>query len=156
MPLKVVYDIEDFEVPKGIEDHLFRITQEGISNTLRHAEGSKLTIDLFNKDDYLLLRIQDDGKGFDVDEKWKKLWIKKYARTRIRNRSNAAYCILARCRTRIEVKAPLNKEESMTIKVLFVDDHEMVRIGISSYLSTQPDIEVVGKVNLERKRLKST
>ncbi|MCD0832035.1 response regulator transcription factor, partial [Staphylococcus aureus] len=27
----------------------------------------------------------------------------------------------------------------MTIKVLFVDDHEMVRIGISSYLSTQSD-----------------
>ncbi|MDU6184176.1 MAG: DNA-binding response regulator, partial [Staphylococcus epidermidis] len=24
----------------------------------------------------------------------------------------------------------------MAIKVLFVDDHEMVRIGISSYLST--------------------
>lgn len=33
----------------------------------------------------------------------------------------------------------------MTIKVLFVDDHEMVRIGISSYLSTQPDLEVVGE-----------
>lgn len=33
----------------------------------------------------------------------------------------------------------------MTIKVLFVDDHEMVRIGISSYLSTQSDIEVVGE-----------
>ena len=33
----------------------------------------------------------------------------------------------------------------MTIKVLFVDDHEMVRIGISSYLSTQRDIEVVGE-----------
>ncbi|UEX90808.1 response regulator transcription factor [Staphylococcus ratti] len=33
----------------------------------------------------------------------------------------------------------------MTIKVLFVDDHEMVRIGISSYLSTQTDIEVVGE-----------
>ena len=33
----------------------------------------------------------------------------------------------------------------MTIKVLFVDDHEMVRIGISSYLSTQFDIEVVGE-----------
>ena len=28
----------------------------------------------------------------------------------------------------------------MAIKVLFVDDHEMVRIGISSYLSTQQDI----------------
>ena len=33
----------------------------------------------------------------------------------------------------------------MAIKVLFVDDHEMVRIGISSYLSTQEDIEVVGE-----------
>ncbi|MEH7383427.1 response regulator transcription factor [Bacillus sp. JJ1533] len=33
------------------------------------------------------------------------------------------------------------------IKVLFVDDHEMVRIGVSSYLSAQPDIEVVGEAD---------
>lgn len=31
------------------------------------------------------------------------------------------------------------------IKVLIVDDHEMVRLGISSYLSIQKDIEVVGE-----------
>ncbi|MEH6942561.1 response regulator transcription factor [Bacillus sp. JJ722] len=31
------------------------------------------------------------------------------------------------------------------IKVLFVDDHEMVRIGVSAYLSAQDDIEVVGE-----------
>ncbi|WP_025027239.1 response regulator transcription factor [Caldalkalibacillus mannanilyticus] len=31
------------------------------------------------------------------------------------------------------------------IKVLFVDDHEMVRIGVTSYLSAQPDIEVIGE-----------
>ncbi|GHI00260.1 response regulator transcription factor [Neobacillus kokaensis] len=31
------------------------------------------------------------------------------------------------------------------ISVLFVDDHEMVRIGVSSYLSAQPDIDVVGE-----------
>ena len=58
-----------FKVPKGIEDHLFRITQEAISNTLRHSNGTKVTVELFNKDDYLLLRIQDNGKGFNVDEK---------------------------------------------------------------------------------------
>ncbi|WP_100330060.1 response regulator transcription factor [Bacillus xiapuensis] len=29
------------------------------------------------------------------------------------------------------------------IKVLLVDDHEMVRIGVSAYLMAQPDIEVV-------------
>lgn len=31
------------------------------------------------------------------------------------------------------------------IKVLIVDDHEMVRLGISSYLSVQPDMEVVAE-----------
>ncbi|MGF2063990.1 response regulator [Enterococcus casseliflavus] len=31
------------------------------------------------------------------------------------------------------------------IKVLLVDDHEMVRLGVSSYLSIQDDIEVIGE-----------
>ncbi len=31
------------------------------------------------------------------------------------------------------------------ISVLLVDDHEMVRLGVSSYLSIQDDIEVVGE-----------
>ncbi|WP_068672868.1 response regulator transcription factor [Oceanobacillus sp. Castelsardo] len=33
------------------------------------------------------------------------------------------------------------------IRVLFADDHEMVRIGVSSYLSAQPDIEVVAEAD---------
>lgn len=31
------------------------------------------------------------------------------------------------------------------IRVLLVDDHEMVRLGVSSYLSIQSDVEVVGE-----------
>ncbi|MCM3755921.1 response regulator transcription factor [Sporosarcina aquimarina] len=31
------------------------------------------------------------------------------------------------------------------IRVLLADDHEMVRIGVSAYLGTQPDMEVVGE-----------
>ena len=31
------------------------------------------------------------------------------------------------------------------IKVLLIDDHEMVRLGVSSYLSIQSDIEVIGE-----------
>ena len=31
------------------------------------------------------------------------------------------------------------------IKVLLVDDHEMVRLGVSAYLSVQEDIEVIGQ-----------
>ncbi|UOR11092.1 response regulator transcription factor [Halobacillus amylolyticus] len=33
------------------------------------------------------------------------------------------------------------------ITVLFADDHEMVRIGVSAYLSAQADIEVVAEAN---------
>lgn len=33
------------------------------------------------------------------------------------------------------------------IRVLFVDDHEMVRIGVTSYLSAQSDIEVVAEAD---------
>ncbi|MCE7793489.1 response regulator transcription factor [Salipaludibacillus sp. CUR1] len=33
------------------------------------------------------------------------------------------------------------------INVLFADDHEMVRIGVSSYLSAQPDIDVIAEAD---------
>lgn len=33
------------------------------------------------------------------------------------------------------------------IRVLLVDDHEMVRMGLSSYLETEDDIEVVGEAS---------
>ncbi|MED2972296.1 MULTISPECIES: response regulator transcription factor [unclassified Fictibacillus] len=37
------------------------------------------------------------------------------------------------------------------IKVLFADDHEMVRIGVSSYLSAQSDLTVVGEAENGKK-----
>lgn len=33
------------------------------------------------------------------------------------------------------------------IKIVFIDDHEMVRIGVCSYLDAQPDIEVIGEAD---------
>ncbi|STZ64373.1 Response regulator protein vraR [Moraxella lacunata] len=40
----------------------------------------------------------------------------------------------------------------MTIKVLIVDDHELVRMGISRMLGDDPDIEVLGKQAVARRQ----
>src|SRR5262245_3098394 len=41
----------------------YRIAQEGLTNVARHAEASKVWLDMHNDDDQLTLRIADDGKG---------------------------------------------------------------------------------------------
>jgi NarL family two-component system sensor histidine kinase LiaS len=69
---KVTMDInwkmEPVTLDKGIEDHLFRILQESISNTLRHAKASSLEVLLIVRDGLIILRITDDGIGFNVEE----------------------------------------------------------------------------------------
>ena len=37
--------------------------------------------------------------------------------------------------------------DQKTIRVLVVDDHEMVRLGLTAYLETEPDITVVGEAD---------
>jgi signal transduction histidine kinase len=46
---------------------LFRITQEAITNTIRHAQASQVQVSLDVSEDEVSLIISDNGKGFDVD-----------------------------------------------------------------------------------------
>ncbi|WP_057913105.1 sensor histidine kinase [Peribacillus muralis] len=68
---KVTMDIhwkmEPVTLDKGIEDHLFRILQESISNTLRHAKASSLEVLMIVRDGLIILRITDDGVGFNAE-----------------------------------------------------------------------------------------
>lgn len=50
-----------------LEVALFRLIQEGITNVAKHAHSSKVKITLNFQDDWTSARIQDYGKGFDVD-----------------------------------------------------------------------------------------
>lgn len=47
--------------------NVFRIIQEGVSNSLKHSEAKKIEVDLLIKEGTLQIIISDDGKGFDVD-----------------------------------------------------------------------------------------
>lgn len=67
VPIEIKWKIEDVPLDKGMEDHLFRILQESVSNTLRHAKAATLEVLLIKRDDFIILRVIDDGVGFDVD-----------------------------------------------------------------------------------------
>lgn len=62
------YRIEEIELSKAEEDHLFRIAQEALSNTLRHAKASEVELLLITRDNIGILRIQDNGEGFNIEQ----------------------------------------------------------------------------------------
>lgn len=66
--MEIEWKVESFPLDKGVEDHLFRILQEAVSNTLRHSKSQNLEVLLIQRDDYAILRVADDGVGFDVEE----------------------------------------------------------------------------------------
>ncbi|GAA4396945.1 hypothetical protein GCM10023187_05640 [Nibrella viscosa] len=49
---------------KNLEIMLYRVTQEALSNAVRHAKPTRIVIELFAKDNYLHLIISDNGHGF--------------------------------------------------------------------------------------------
>lgn len=53
------------ELSSAVTTTLFRIVQEAVSNIVRHAGASSVTIVLQLSDGLVHLRIQDDGQGFD-------------------------------------------------------------------------------------------
>lgn len=66
--LKVSFKYEVDELPKKIEEHVFRIVQELISNTLRHAQASCLDVYLYQTETELQLKVVDNGLGFQLDD----------------------------------------------------------------------------------------
>jgi len=60
--------------PEIIEITLYRILEEGLSNALQHADPEKIVVDLRQTNDNLTLAIEDDGTGFNLEERNKKLY----------------------------------------------------------------------------------
>lgn len=69
LPIEITHEIEDIKLTEVVEDHLFRIIQELISNVLRHAQASDLQVYFKKTEDFYQLKFVDDGKGFDMLEK---------------------------------------------------------------------------------------
>jgi signal transduction histidine kinase len=46
--------------------HVYRLVQEGLNNIRKHADAGQAAIKLVGSFPNIILRIEDDGKGFDV------------------------------------------------------------------------------------------
>jgi signal transduction histidine kinase len=49
-----------------METVLFRIVQEALTNVIRHSQASAVDVRLAQEDGTLVLRVADNGRGFDA------------------------------------------------------------------------------------------
>jgi signal transduction histidine kinase len=59
--------MDDLRVDPDIEINLYRLLQEALNNIKKHANAKRVIIRLVASFPNIILRIEDDGKGFDVE-----------------------------------------------------------------------------------------
>jgi signal transduction histidine kinase len=58
--------IEKLKLDFNTRINLYRMIQEGLSNIHKHAEATRAAVKLTAVHPHIILRIEDNGKGFDV------------------------------------------------------------------------------------------
>ena len=164
------------ELDRGREQALYRIAQESVSNMLQHARAEVSTICLIYGPGEVRGVVSDDGVGFDPDAVPRSTEagrgfgltsIQERARLvdgRVEFRSTpgigteiVAVVPLVDTASSNGFGAPAAAVESHApapvadapprIRVLIVDDHQLVRRGIRQMLSPKDGVEVVGEAN---------
>ena len=55
------------QLPPALDENLLRIGQEALTNAIRHGHAQRIVMALDFSDDAVLLRLTDDGRGFDAN-----------------------------------------------------------------------------------------
>ncbi|MDO7908874.1 sensor histidine kinase [Paenibacillus sp. JX-17] len=112
VPMDIIFEMDDgIQLVKGIENHLFRIIQEAMSNTLRHAKANKMEIRIQQRPDALRVMIRDDGVGFALDDKKQASYGLSTMQERVIEIGGAIQFITAPGKgTRIEITVPVIEE----------------------------------------------
>ncbi len=68
-PLGIAFGMNENELavrlPPSVETALFRIFQEAVTNIIRHARATGVTVKLARREGSVILMVADDGRGFD-------------------------------------------------------------------------------------------
>ncbi|MDO5563103.1 MAG: sensor histidine kinase [Synergistaceae bacterium] len=75
--VKIYLDLDEVrELPDEVTMAFFRVTQEAVNNSARHANASSIHITLRDTGEKIFLQIEDDGTGFEVPENFAELRVK--------------------------------------------------------------------------------
>ena len=61
---------EEPDVPLDVKESLYRVAQEAVNNTIKHAGATKIEVSLICDEEQLTLLVSDDGEGFDPGGKF--------------------------------------------------------------------------------------
>ncbi len=67
LAISLTVEPPDLNLPDVLEITCFRLVQEAITNTRRHAEASRAVVHLQRNANEVVLHIRDNGKGMDVE-----------------------------------------------------------------------------------------
>ena len=59
---------ETLELRPEVHAHVYRIVQEALHNTYKHAQAATVSVALESSDAEAVVTVRDDGVGFDVPE----------------------------------------------------------------------------------------
>ena len=176
VPVRVDVDTPPLgRLPPEVEVALFRIAQEALTNIGKHAAARSARVALSFQEGTARLVVQDDGKGFDLEQVRRPtrqggLGLFGLSERVALLRGTLALDTAPGQGVRLTVTVPVQaKSESLPspgqpskrrgtrthvgIKVLLVDDHAVVREGLRMALDAQPGITVIGEAEDGRQAL---
>src|SRR5215212_2659373 len=65
--VEYIEGLGDERLPSMVENALFRVVQEALSNIQKHGQTRKMRIDLRRREDEVYLEVRDYGRGFDLE-----------------------------------------------------------------------------------------
>ncbi len=62
-------NVQEGDVPENLKIVLFRVVQESISNSVRHGKSSRIQVGIERERNWLRLKVEDNGSGFESVKK---------------------------------------------------------------------------------------
>ena len=142
------------------ETTLIRAVQESLANVQKHAQASSAQVTLSYMPDVLMLDVYDNGIGLDQASRpvkgggygliaMRQRVSQVGGSLTIESEPNGGTTVVVQLPIqRMAQRQPDNKRRAMmSIRILLVDDHPVVRAGIEGILNSQDDINVVGEAS---------